>query len=79
MAATLIEQAIKHREKIQQQQQAREKHERDVAAAHEELRERTFRVSAPDYEGRDSHLQIKQDRDALEAYLEHLDSGDDAK
>lgn len=77
--SSVLEEAIKHREKMRADQQGKEQRKRDIDAAFEELRERRVAVSFPDYDGPDSHLRIKEDREALEAYIEHLDSGDDVR
>jgi hypothetical protein len=52
--------------------------DKEFQAALEELDNRTYQVSLPTYEGRDSHARIRADRQALEAYLDEQPEAEEA-
>ncbi len=71
----LIEKARQRKAKIEQQRQQDDARDREYQEAREELERRTLEVSMPGYEGSDSHLQIKQDKDALNELQEEERNG----
>ncbi len=47
--------------------------QRAFEEALEELADRTYTVSMPGYDGSDSHMEIKEDKEALETYFDEID------
>ncbi len=80
MANSLIEAARKRKAEQERKDAVQRDRQKAFNEAIEELEARTFRVSMPDYHakgGKDSHIEIQRDREALIEYQDSLDGEPD--